>query len=257
MKIVNVTPQNVNQETLFCIKDIKKPGFETKRQWFVKRYKEGLRLRILKDETDKMLGFIEFTPALQAWRPVNADNFMFIHCIVVYSKKDRNQGYGSLLINEAEKEAKANKLSGLCVMTSKGSWIADKTLFEKNGFTQLEKKDRFELLSKQWDSTSKKPEFYNWTKQQKKYKGWHLVYADQCPWHDKSAFDLLNTAKDYGIDLNITKLNSAKHAKNAPSGYGVFNLLHDGKLIEDHYVSATRFKNILKNELQKSDKLYE
>ncbi|WP_299124267.1 GNAT family N-acetyltransferase [uncultured Winogradskyella sp.] len=249
MKLVEVTPKNVHEETLFCIKDIKKPGFEAKRKWFEKRYKEGLQIRILKDDNDTMIGFIEFTPAIQAWRPVNADDFMFVHCIAVYSKKDRNQGYGSLLINEAEKVAKAQNMSGLCVMTSKGSWLADKSLFEKNGFIQLDKKDRFELLSKQWDDTAKKPEFYDWKKQQQNYKGWHLVYADQCPWHDKSVFDLINTAMDYGIDLKVTKLNTVKEAKNAPSGFGVFNLLHDGKLIEDHYLSATRFKNILKKEL--------
>jgi N-acetylglutamate synthase-like GNAT family acetyltransferase len=249
MKIVEVTPQNVHQETLFCIKDIKKPGFDSKRKWFEKRYKEGLRLRILKDEADKMIGFVEFTPALQAWRPINADNFMFIHCIVVYSKKDRNKGYGSLLIEEAEKDAKALNLSGLCVMTSNGSWLADKTLFEKNGFIHIEKKDRFELLSKKWNLKSKDPKLYNWTKQQKKYKGWHLVYADQCPWHYKSAFDLLNIAMDYGVDLKITKINTAEEAKKSPSGYGTFNLLYNGKLIEDHYVSATRFRNILKKEL--------
>lgn len=61
---------------------------------------------------------------------------------------------------------------------------------------------------------------------------------------------LLNTAMDYDIDLKITKLETAQEAKNAPSGYGVFSLLHDGKLLEDHYLSATRFRNILKKELQ-------
>jgi len=248
LKFIDVTPKNVTEETLFCIKDIKKPGFESKRKWFEKRYKEGLRLRILNDEADKMIGFIEFTPALQAWRPVNADNFMFIHCIVVYSKKDRDKGYGSMLINEAEKVAKANKMSGLCVMTSDGSWMVNKTIFKKYGFIEVDKRDRFELLSKKWDKNTDTPKLLDWTKQQKKYIGWHLLYADQCPWHEKSAFDLLNTAMDYGIDLKVTKINSAKEAKNAPSGYGVFNLLHDGKLLEDHYISATRFKNILKKE---------
>lgn len=249
LKFIDVTPKNIKEETLFCIKDIKKPGFDSKRKWFEKRYKEGLHLKILKDSNETMIGFIEFMPASKAWRPVNAENFMFIHCIVVYSKKDRDKGYGSLLINEAEKEAKANKMSGLCVMTSKGSWIADKALFEKYGFEEVAKRGRFELLSKTWDKKSDNPKLFDWTKQQKKYKGWHLVYADQCPWHEKSAFDLLNTAMDYGVDLKITKINSAKEAKNAPSGYGVFNLLHDGKLLEDHYISATRFKNILKKEL--------
>jgi len=251
MKFIDVTPQNVTEETLFCIKDIKKPGFDSKRKWFEKRYKEGLHLKILKDDSDKMLGFIEFIPATKAWRPVNAEKFIFIHCLVVYSKKDRNKGYGKMLISEAEKEAKKLQLSGLCVMTSNGSWIANKDIFNKYGFTEVDKRGRFELLSKSWDKNADDPKLFDWTKQQKKYKGWHLLYADQCPWHEKSAFDLLNTAMDYGIDLKVTKINNAKEAKKAPSGYGVFNLLRDGKLLEDHYISATRFKNILKKELKK------
>ncbi|MCK0178408.1 N-acetyltransferase [Flavobacteriaceae bacterium S0862] len=250
MKIIEVTPNNVEQETLFCIKNIKKPGFESKRKWFEKRYKEGLQLKILKDTSNKMLGFIEFISANQAWRPVNVEKFMFIHCLVVYSKKDRDKGYGSMLINEAEKEAKKQQMSGLCVMTSDGSCMANKTIFEKYGFKEVDKRGRFELLSRTWDKNADTPKLFDWTKQQKKYKGWHLVYADQCPWHDKSAFDLLNTAMDYGIDLKITKINTAKEAKNAPSGYGVFNLLHDGKLLEDHYISATRFKNILNRKVE-------
>ncbi len=249
MEFVNVTPQNVHKETLFCIKDIKNSGFESKRKWFEKRYKEGLTLKILKNKADKMIGFIEFMPASMAWRPVDADNYMFIHCMVVYSKKDRNKGYGKLLINEAEKEAKKSGMSGLCVMTSKGSWIANKTIFEKYDFIEVDQRGRFELLSKTWDSNYKVPSLYDWTLQQKHYKGWNLVYADQCPWHEKSAFDLLNTAMDFGIDLKLTKIESTEDAKNGPSGYGVFSLLHNGKLIEDHYISATRFKNILKKEV--------
>jgi len=62
---------------------------------------------------------------------------------------------------------------------------------------------------------------------------------------------MLHVAMDFGIDLRITKMETAQEAKNAPSGFAVFNLLHDGKLLEDHYLSATRFKNILKTELKK------
>ncbi len=39
-------------------------------------------------------------------------------------------------------------------------------------------------------------------------------------------------------------------SKNGPSGYGVFGFLHNGKLIENHYISTTLFKNILKKELK-------
>ncbi len=203
MKIVNVTSQNVQEETLFCIKNIKSSGFESKRKWFEKGCKEGLKLKILKNEDAKMIGFIEFIPASKAWRPVDANNFMFIHCMVVYSKNDRSKGYGDMLINEAEKEAKKNNMDGLCVMTSKGSWIVNKTIFEKLGFAEVDKKGRFELLSKKWNKDVSNPKLIDWTKQQQKYRGWHLLYADQCPWHEKSVVDLLNTAMDYGIDLKV------------------------------------------------------
>lgn len=251
MKITEVTPENVEQETLFCIKDMKKPEAKSKQKWFEKRYKEGLKLKILKNEAGKMIGFIEYIPAKNAWRPVDADNFMFIHCMYIYSKKDRNQGLGTLLVNEAEKEAKAIKMSGVCVMTSKGSWLTDKRLFEQNGFNEVDKRGRFELMSKKWNTNVKDPKLIDWTKQQQSYKGWHLLYADQCPWHEKSVEAMLNVAMDFEVDLKVTKIKTAQEAKNAPSGFGIFNLLHDGKLLEDHYLSATRFKNILKAELIK------
>lgn len=249
MKIVEVTPDNALKETFFCIKDTKRQGFEDKLKWFERRFKEGLKIKILKNDGDKKIGFIEFVPAARAWRPIDADNYMFIHCTYIYSKKDRSMGYGSILLEDAEKEAKAKGLDGLCVMTSTGGWLANKTLFEKNGFEQIEVKDRFELLSKTWNSNAKKPKFHHWTNQQKKYKGWHLLYADQCPWHEKSVAAILNVAIDYGVDLKVSKINTVEEAKMAPSGFGVFNLLRDGKLLEDHYLSATRFRNILKKEL--------
>ncbi|WP_394973027.1 GNAT family N-acetyltransferase [uncultured Croceitalea sp.] len=249
MKIVEVTPENAIKETLFCIKDTKKQGFKDKVNWLKKRHKEGLRIKILKNDDDKMIGFIEYVPAKKAWRPIDADNYMFIHCTYIYAKKERSKGYGSMLIEDAEKEAKTKGMDGLCVITSKGGWLANKTLFEKNGFEQIETKDRFELLSKTWNNNSQKPKFNNWTEQQSKYKGWHLLYADQCPWSEKSVAAILNVAMDYGVDLTITKINTVKEAKKAPSGFGVFNLLHDGKLLDDHYLSATRFRNILKKEL--------
>ncbi|WP_396589879.1 GNAT family N-acetyltransferase [Allomuricauda sp. R78024] len=249
MKIIAVTPENATKETFFCIKDRKRQGFKDKAQWYEKRYAEGLRIKILKNDEGKMIGFIEYVPAKNAWRPVDADNYMFIHCTYIYSKKERSKGFGSMLIQDAENEARTLGLDGLCVITSNGGWLANKTLFEKNGFQQIEAKDRFELLSKTWNNNSKKPKFYNWTNQQGKYKGWHLLYADQCPWSEKSVTAILNVAMDHGVDLKVSKIKTVNEAKMAPSGFGVFNLLHNGKLLDDHYLSATRFQTILKKEL--------
>ena len=249
MKLIEVTPENALKETFFCIKDTKRQGFKDKHSWFEQRHKEGMRIKILKSEDDKMIGYIEYVPAKNAWRPVDADNYMFIHCIYIYSKKQREKGYGAMLIEDAEREAKARGLDGLCVMTSSGGWMANKTLFEKNGFVQIETKDRFELLAKTWKDSADKPKLLDWHSQQKKYKGWNLSYSDQCPWNEKSVEALLNVAMDFGIDLKVKKITTIKEAKSAPSGFGVFNLLRDGRLLEDHYLSHTRFRNIVKKEL--------
>ena len=162
MELINVTPNNAEQETFFCIKDINRPGFKSKYLWFEKRYNEGLRLKILKHD-DKMIGFIEYVPATMAWRPIEASQFMFVHCIVVGSKKDRQKGFGSILIDEVEKEAKNIKLKGICTMVSNGPWIATKKIFENNGLKQVDKKGRFELLSKKWDINVPDPKFIDWT----------------------------------------------------------------------------------------------
>jgi hypothetical protein len=54
-----------------------------------------------------------------------------------------------------------------------------------------------------------------------------------------------------GLKLKVTELKSAAEAQNAPSYYGVFNLLWNGRLLADHYVSRGRFKNILQKEILK------
>ena len=248
MHIIDVTPENIDRETLFCVKDTRSPGFTCKKKWFTERYKEGLRLKILKNTTGKPIAFIEFLPAELAWRPVSAPGFMFIHCMFVYAKDDKQKGFGTALVKSCEQEAISSNMNGLTVMTSNGSWMTDKRLFEKNGFVQVDQRGRFELMVKKFDQATPDPALIDWTKRQHEYLGWHLVYADQCPWHEKTVTSLQTTAKSKGIDLKIRKIISAKEAQNAPSGFGVFSLLHDGVLLEDHYISNTRFENILKKE---------
>jgi hypothetical protein len=51
---------------------------------------------------------------------------------------------------------------------------------------------------------------------------------------------------DNGITLTVKKLATPKEAQKAPSGFGTFSLIKDGKLLADHYISRTRFENILK-----------
>jgi hypothetical protein len=68
----------------------------------------------------------------------------------------------------------------------------------------------------------------------------------------KSVNDLSEMAAEHGLKLNVTVLKSAREAQNAPSYYGVFNLVWNGRLLSDHYVSKGRFKNLLKRVILKA-----
>ena len=251
IKFIDVTVDNVSEFGIYCIKDKKLPGYKSKVEWFKSKINDGLKIKIATDKQNKQLGFIEYIPSELAWRPIKADNYLFIQCIGLFVKDAKEKGLGSKLLELCELDAKNQKKSGISTLSSDGAWMANKSLFEKNGFVVGDKLDRFELMIKSFDNKKSKPIFIDWTKQQAKYKGWNLVYSDQCPWHEKSINDLRQSALDNGIKLKIKKITTPKEAQKAPSGFGTFSLIKDGNLLEDHYLSRTRFENIIKQEIKK------
>jgi hypothetical protein len=249
--IIDVTTKNVSELGIYCIKDKNSPGYKCKVEWFKLKINNGLKIKIATDKQNKQLGFIEYIPSELAWRPIKADNYFFIQCIGLFVKDAKEKGIGSELLSICEHDAKKEKKSGVCALSSDGAWMVNKSLFEKNGFIVGDALGRFELMNKPFNSKSPKPRLIDWTKQQSKYKGWNLVYSDQCPWHEKSITDLKQSAINNGINLRVLKINTPKEAQKAPSGFGTFSLIRDGRLLEDHYLSRTRFENIIKQEMNK------
>ncbi len=93
------------------------------------------------------------------------------------------------------------------------------------------------------------PKFRDWEKQLSQYKGLNIIYANQCPWVARSIKELSDIAKKKGLKLKIVELENARQAQNAPSTYTAFNLIYNGKLLVDHYISSKRFLNIIEKEL--------
>ena len=172
---------------------------------------------------------------------------------MVQKKDDRGKDYASLLLNECEKDAKRNKKAGICTFSSSGTWIASDKLFIKNRFTSINSLERFELMAKKVNQNAPDPMFVDWLKNRKKLKGWHLIYSHQCPWHIKSVEVMIETASKYGIKLNVKELKTSADVRKAPTGYGTFSLIKDGRVLEDHYLSKTRFETIIKKELNSSE----
>lgn len=251
--VIDIDHENITQYSPgpTCFLNPKHEGAQKRLEWLRERFSEGLRIKLLYSKRDKKVaGFIEYIPGENAWRSVDAKGYMFIHCIWVYPNKYKNRGYASLLIKECIEDAKAQGKIGVAVITSEGSFMAGKDVFLRNGFKSVASaRPSFELMVKALKK-GPLPKFMDWEKQLSKYEGLNIVYSKQCPWVARSIEVLAETAKKNGLKLAVTELETAKQAQNAPSVYAVFNLVYDGKLLADHYISNTRFLNIIDKEIK-------
>jgi L-amino acid N-acyltransferase YncA len=245
-----VGPGNLSDCGIGCLTNPKHQGYQPKVEWLQKRFAEGLRFLLARDETGKPLAFLEYVPGEYAWRPVDAKGWLFVHCLWVYPKGQKVGGLGSRLIHACVEEARQAGAIGVAGVVSDGAWMASRAVFLKNGFEQIAEADRFQLVVRRLRK-GPEPRFRDISGNLAKYRGLHVVYSAQCPMLPKSVSDLSEMATQQGLKLKVTVLNSAREAQNAPSYYGVFNLVWNGRLLSDHYVSKGRFKNILRKEILK------
>jgi len=246
-RLEKVGPDNLARFGFGCLTNPKNIGFQPKVVWLQARFAEGLRLLLFRDDQDHPLAFLEYTPGEYAWRPVEANGWFFVHCLWVYSKGQKLGGLGLRLIDACVEEARKAGALGVAAMTSDGPWMVGKQVFIKRGFEVVARASRFELVVLRL-RPGPAPRFREVGKRPAGRRGLEIVYSAQCPMLPKSVLDLSEIAAGLGLKLKVTQLKSAREAQAAPSLYGVFSLLWNGRLLADHYVSGTRFRNILREE---------
>jgi len=249
MQLIDVSVENIDEHGLGCLENREHPGFDRKKKWMKSQHGNGIGLKILKKE-NKTIGFVEFIDGEYAWRGVKADGYLFIHCIWIYKKENLSRGLGSQLVDACIQEAQHSGKHGVAVLCSDGSWIADKRVFLKNGFDKVDEHGKFELLVKKFGNHSSPT-----IKKGKNilHSGLKLNYAMQCPFFAKNVPEIQEVAEQENVLLEVKEITSPQEAQDASSPYGVFNLIHDDKVLADHYVSKTRFKNILNKEIKAED----
>ncbi len=247
-RIVNIDKTNMTEHRCTCFMKPDSPGHLKKVDWMGPSFKEdGLKLKLMMDDTGKkVIGYIEYIDGRNAWRAVNAEGYMFIHCLWTNPKKIRNLGNGSLLIEEAMDDAIKNGMKGVAVVTSEGPFMAGKNIFLKNGFEVVaEEEPSYSLLVKRIED-GPGPRFMDWKRALKEYEGLNIVYSNQCSWVARSIEEITEYTATKKIDIKVIELKNPEEAQKGPSVYGTFSLINDGELLVDHYISTTRFKNIVK-----------
>jgi len=249
VKIIDTNKANIHEFAMCGYKNMKQEGYRRKVDWIKNRFDEGMKYKILYSDKDGAVGGIEYIPGEHAWRPVKADGYLFIHCIYIMKKDYKNKGYGDQLLQECINDAKSQNKSGLAVVTRKGTWMASKDLFIKNGFDVVdEAKPDFELLALNFNDKSVAPVFRTgWNEIPEKYNnGLTIFTTDQCPYTTKAINEISDTAKtEYGIIPTIIESKSAKEAQNTPCAFGTFCIAYNGNIVAEHPISNTRFKNIM------------
>ena len=89
MQIIDLTPDNIADYGVCGYKDVKK-HLELRRKidWFRKYYPKGSKIKALLTKQGGYQGMLEYIPGVHAHRPVDAEGYMFIHCIFVGFKKE-------------------------------------------------------------------------------------------------------------------------------------------------------------------------
>ncbi|MCU0631669.1 MAG: N-acetyltransferase [Methanolinea sp.] len=250
-EILDLTPVTIADYGVCGYKDVQKHvELQRKIQWFTEYYPKGLRIKALVSKKDGYQGMLEYIPGRFAHRPVDADSYMFIHCLFVgFRNEFKGKGYASSLIDACIQDAKSARMKGVAVVTRKGPFMAKRDIFIKKGFVPVDTaKPDFELLALKFDPDDVGPRFRNTIgKNRDLYtEGLTILRSPQCPYSEKNVVAIMETARNkYGLTPRLIELEDADAVQSAPCAFGTFCILYDGEVISHHPISNTRFVNIM------------
>lgn len=245
IRLETVTAENVEQLGFFCYKS--KPhsaGYQRKLAWLRERFAEGLQIKILYDG-QRSAGFIEYIQGEKAWRAVEAPGQMVIHCLWVVSS-GKGKGYGSRLLQACLDDANAAGMRGVVMLTSARTWLAGKRLFQKHGFESVGKAPpSFDLMALRMGAGPLPGLATNWEDRAAAFgPGLTVVFTRQCPYIEGSVQAVRKAAEYIGAEFQSVELgDSDELRKRSPTAYGVFAVIHDGKLPSYHPIGT---KDLLK-----------
>lgn len=239
VKVVDVSEENMDEYGLFCRKSyMKEEGNQNKVNWLKERFKEGLKHKILyvkENNKDTSRGFIEYIPGEYNWRGIKAEGWMVIHCLWVTGKA-KNKGYGTMLLQEAMKDAREAGMHGVVGMTAdKQGWIPNPKIFKKNGFEKVDEcKPYFSLYAKKIDNDAPLPRFNPLSPERLKEheNGITVFYSAQCPHISDMIKKIESYAEKKKIPMKLKLIKNCKEAQNNGfHPYGIFHVIYNSEYI--------------------------
>lgn len=254
MEVVTLTPENIGEYGVCGYKNVQKHvELQRKIDWMKKYQPLGLTIKVLVVQGGGAQGMIEYIPGEYAHRPVNAEKYMFIHCLFVGFKKEyKGKGLATQLIRECMQDTQKAGLEGVAVVTRKGSFMVDRDIFLKLGFEVVDSAPPdFELCVLKFNQSAFAPHFREeMDKDLNKFaEGLTIMRSAQCPYSVKNVDTILESATTMGVPATLIELEDAESAQSVPCPFGSFCIIYNGEIIAHHPISGTRFKNIMDKKL--------
>ena len=251
MKLIDVRADNVDQTGFFCqMSKRKSDGYQNKLAWLRGRFAEGLRIKML-DPAEGGRGFIEYIPGEYAWRAVDAPGYTFIHCLWVVGQS-KGKGYGDLLLDACERDARAAGSRGVVMLTSEGVWMLKQRFLLNHGYHSVaQAPPSFNLMVKQFEPGPLPSLPTDWDQRAERYgQGLSVVKADQCPYIADAVRSVQEVAQSRGIPARVVDLTSSQQVRDsAPTTYGTFQIVLNGKVLCYYYMLPKDLEKVLDREL--------
>ncbi|MCP5106145.1 MAG: GNAT family N-acetyltransferase [bacterium] len=245
INIIDVNADNVEKTGFFCFMSKRKSeGFNQKMDWVKSRFSEGMRIKML--ELPER-GFIEYIPGEYAWRAVNAEGYMLIHCLWVVGKS-KKKGFGRLLLEECIKDAEQSGKKGVAMVTSEKVWLTGKKLLLKHGFESVDQAPpAFNLMVKKFTDAPSPTFTHNWEQKASRYdQGLTIFTSPQCPYIPDAVNTVVEFAGERGIQCRVIELKNSQEVRRlTPSAYGLFSIVHNGRLLAYHYLLPKDLEKLL------------
>lgn len=162
MEIIDLSPE---YEDTYCkcledwSPDMNEAG-DLKKSWLAKKKKQGLRVKLARDEQGKITGMIQYIPIEHA--PVTGSGLYYIYCIWVHGHKEgvgnrQKKGTGTMLLNAAEQDCRELGAKGMAAWGIMLPFFMRSKWFRKHGFKRAERQGMFELVWKPFTDGAEKP----------------------------------------------------------------------------------------------------
>ena len=138
MDYMEITQENMDREHICCAMSGKQSV--QKKAWLKARLDEGL---VFYRSVERGKCFIEYMPAEMAWVPIEAPNYLYIHCLWIAGAM-KGHGYSNDLLAKCLADAKAEGKAGVCILSSVGrkkEFLADAKYLAYKGFAVADTTD--------------------------------------------------------------------------------------------------------------------